>query len=224
MWHRGLAAPRHVGSSWTRARTRVPCIGRWILNHCATREVLYLIFEGLPNCFSKWLHHFTFPPATQKGSFPISPHPHQHLLFPSFIYYSHPSGSGLLYFIFLNLLSNTLIDGLNFLCFSTWDTRESYSTAPQKNVHMHIKEEPVISKISYTSPEVIYLLSSGGVCGPQVKIKRCQWKKMPDSVTDTEMWNAEAQCLPQGDPISQEGRREAELTHSDSRILLWVLI
>ena len=31
-------APRHVGSSQTRARTRVSCIGRQILNHCATRE------------------------------------------------------------------------------------------------------------------------------------------------------------------------------------------
>ena len=29
-----------MGSSWTRARTHVPCIGRWILNHCATREAL----------------------------------------------------------------------------------------------------------------------------------------------------------------------------------------
>ena len=38
-WPTGLVAPRHAGSSWTRARTRVPCIGRWILNHCATREV-----------------------------------------------------------------------------------------------------------------------------------------------------------------------------------------
>ena len=36
---RGLVAPRHVGSSQTRARTRVPCIGRRILNHCTTREV-----------------------------------------------------------------------------------------------------------------------------------------------------------------------------------------
>ena len=35
----GLVAPRHGGSSRTRARTRVPCIGRQILNHCATREV-----------------------------------------------------------------------------------------------------------------------------------------------------------------------------------------
>ena len=35
----GLVAPRHVGSSRTRARTRVPCIERRILNHCTTREV-----------------------------------------------------------------------------------------------------------------------------------------------------------------------------------------
>ena len=41
LWLTGLVAPRHVGSSWTRARTRVPCIGRQILNHCATREALY---------------------------------------------------------------------------------------------------------------------------------------------------------------------------------------
>ena len=32
-----LVAQQHVGSSRTRARTLVPCIGRWILNHCATR-------------------------------------------------------------------------------------------------------------------------------------------------------------------------------------------
>ena len=39
LWHTGLVALRHVGSSRTRARTRVPCIGRWSLNHCTTREV-----------------------------------------------------------------------------------------------------------------------------------------------------------------------------------------
>jgi len=33
-------APRHVGSSQTRDQTRVPCIGRQILNHWTTREVL----------------------------------------------------------------------------------------------------------------------------------------------------------------------------------------
>ena len=39
LWHTGLVAPRHVRSSQTRAGTHVPCIGRRILNHCATREV-----------------------------------------------------------------------------------------------------------------------------------------------------------------------------------------
>ena len=34
----GLVVLRHVGSSRTRDRTPVPCIGRQILNHCATRE------------------------------------------------------------------------------------------------------------------------------------------------------------------------------------------
>ena len=38
LWLTGLVAPWHVGSSQTRARTRVPCIGRQILNHCTTRE------------------------------------------------------------------------------------------------------------------------------------------------------------------------------------------
>ena len=37
-WPTGPIAPRHVGSSQTRARTPVPCIGRQTLNHCATRE------------------------------------------------------------------------------------------------------------------------------------------------------------------------------------------
>ena len=38
-----LVVPQHVGSSLTRARTRVPCVGRLILNHCTTREVQKLI-------------------------------------------------------------------------------------------------------------------------------------------------------------------------------------
>ena len=39
-WLTGPAAPRHVGSSQTRARTRVSRTSRQILNHCATREAL----------------------------------------------------------------------------------------------------------------------------------------------------------------------------------------
>ena len=45
MWRTGLVALQHLGSSWTRARTRVPCIGRRILNHCTTREVLFFFFN-----------------------------------------------------------------------------------------------------------------------------------------------------------------------------------
>ena len=40
-----LVTPWHVGSSWTRAQTRVPCIARQILNHWTTREA--------PNVFLK---------------------------------------------------------------------------------------------------------------------------------------------------------------------------
>ena len=29
----GIAAPRYVGSSWTRERIHVPCISRWVLYH-----------------------------------------------------------------------------------------------------------------------------------------------------------------------------------------------
>ena len=58
-WHMGLVALRHMGSSWTRAQTHVPCTGRWILNCCATREVLFVDFfndghsdryEVIPHC------------------------------------------------------------------------------------------------------------------------------------------------------------------------------
>ena len=44
LWHTGLVAPWHVGSFRTRAQTHVPCIGRQILNHCATREALFFSF------------------------------------------------------------------------------------------------------------------------------------------------------------------------------------
>ena len=53
----GLVALRQVGSSQTRARTRVPCIGRRILNHWTTREVLIvvLICTSLMNNVVKYL-------------------------------------------------------------------------------------------------------------------------------------------------------------------------
>ena len=37
LWLTGLVASQHVGSSQRRDRTHIPCIGRWILNHCTTR-------------------------------------------------------------------------------------------------------------------------------------------------------------------------------------------
>ena len=43
MWRTGLVALQHVVSSQTRARTHDPCIGRRILNHCATREALLIV-------------------------------------------------------------------------------------------------------------------------------------------------------------------------------------
>ena len=55
----GPVAPRHVGSSQTRARTRVPCISRQILNHCATREAKPPILSTyfLPSLYCNWILH-----------------------------------------------------------------------------------------------------------------------------------------------------------------------
>ena len=47
-WLTGPAAPRHVRSSRTGARTRVPCIGRRTLNHCTTREALLYVLYSEP--------------------------------------------------------------------------------------------------------------------------------------------------------------------------------
>ena len=44
LWLMALVAPRHVESSQTRNWTHVPCIGRQIPIHCATREVLPINF------------------------------------------------------------------------------------------------------------------------------------------------------------------------------------
>ena len=66
LWLTGLVAPRHVGSSQTRARTRIPCIGRQTLNHCATREAPYLPFSSAKisarNCCLPFRsHNLTLP-------------------------------------------------------------------------------------------------------------------------------------------------------------------
>ena len=52
LWLTGPVAPRHVGSSQTRARTRVPCTGRRTLNHCATREALSILYIVMCICLT----------------------------------------------------------------------------------------------------------------------------------------------------------------------------
>ena len=52
LWLTGPVALRHMGSSQTRARTRVPCIGRQTLNHCTTREAPKLHFLLNKECAS----------------------------------------------------------------------------------------------------------------------------------------------------------------------------
>ena len=43
----GLSCPvGHVGSSWTRDGTHVPCFGGQILNHYTTREAQEVFLEG----------------------------------------------------------------------------------------------------------------------------------------------------------------------------------
>ena len=57
LWLTGPVAPRHVGSSQTRARTRVPCIGRQTPNHCATREALIYFLTNQStqkHCLPAW--------------------------------------------------------------------------------------------------------------------------------------------------------------------------
>ena len=50
-------APRHVGSSQTRGRARVPCIGRQALNRCTTREARYCTFyHGFRFCQKPFLY------------------------------------------------------------------------------------------------------------------------------------------------------------------------
>ena len=66
LWHTGLVPPRHVGSSRTRDQTRVPCIGRRILNHCTTREVsdLMILKQHLYADGSKiYVSYFDFSPV-----------------------------------------------------------------------------------------------------------------------------------------------------------------
>ena len=68
----GSAAPRHVGSSPTRDRTRVSCTGRRILYHRVSREVLEFILTVFPDSGQAmgwdiavlvWAHYQCLSPA-----------------------------------------------------------------------------------------------------------------------------------------------------------------
>ena len=50
LWCTALVASQHVGSSQTRGQTHVPCIGRQILIHQTTREVLQIVIQKETTC------------------------------------------------------------------------------------------------------------------------------------------------------------------------------
>ena len=52
LWHTGLVVPEHVGSSWTRDYTHVPCIGGGFLTTGPPGKSLVL--NILNTCFHKW--------------------------------------------------------------------------------------------------------------------------------------------------------------------------
>ena len=74
LWCTGLVALRHVGSSRTRARTRVPCAGRRILNHYATRKVPDSFYTPNPTCLGDFLPCI-FPGAQRTNVSLLAFHP-----------------------------------------------------------------------------------------------------------------------------------------------------
>ena len=68
---RRLSSSTHVGSSWTRDRTCVPCIGRQILNYWTTKEVFSLSFPRELQCqvqFLQWLLDYSISSCLSFGS------------------------------------------------------------------------------------------------------------------------------------------------------------
>ena len=70
----GFVSPWQVGSSRTRDQTCVPCTSRWILNHCATREVPWTSSYPSPWFKNYWLFVnlalFVFHPLPHFLNFP----------------------------------------------------------------------------------------------------------------------------------------------------------
>uniref|UniRef100_A0A8C6AVY3 Secreted protein n=1 Tax=Monodon monoceros TaxID=40151 RepID=A0A8C6AVY3_MONMO len=52
-WLTGSAAPRHVGSSRIGAQTRVPCVGRWTLNHQGSPQIFLFVKWGQISCIKR---------------------------------------------------------------------------------------------------------------------------------------------------------------------------
>ena len=150
LWRTGLVAPRHVGSSRTRARTRVPCIGRWILDHCATREarpsdafkryLLKISFHILVilhwKCSSKYL---VCHPARNKSPITVSSKK-QAVLSPRRVqlhllkYFSLTATSILLCrsgHLFIHQISAERLLCARY-CFGCWDTVQNYTLALSK--------------------------------------------------------------------------------------------
>jgi hypothetical protein len=48
---------------------------------------LYIYFEELPNCFTKWLYHFTFLLASMTSTFFLYPHQHSYCAFFFFFFF-----------------------------------------------------------------------------------------------------------------------------------------
>ena len=102
----GLVAPQHVGSSWTRDRARVPCIGRRILNHCATREVpppTVSLHDAATLIFPK--HHAREPHTHTHTEF-LSPNPSRLTL--STVHFIRSFAKHLTHIIALNLPDNLI--------------------------------------------------------------------------------------------------------------------
>ena len=69
VWHTGLVAPWHVGSSRTKDRTHVSWIARRILNHWTTRKVHLLCLNLLPHVYKLQVHQgSTFLGSVRTGS------------------------------------------------------------------------------------------------------------------------------------------------------------
>ena len=71
LWHTGLAAPWHVGSSWTKDRICIPCTGRQILNHWTSRKVPSFFKCIMHDAYTSTVErrkHGAVPPCVDAGA------------------------------------------------------------------------------------------------------------------------------------------------------------